>query len=410
MSTHTKTTKPRPRGSLLRWVKRGAVVAVLAAIVATLVWAMLPKPAPVEVVSVRRGALRVTVDEDGRARVIDRHVVAAPLAGSLARIELHPGDSVAEGATVARIAPLPSPLLDARTRAEIDGRVSIAQARVKQAASAIERVQVAHDYAKAEHARIKALVDQRALPRVELDRRQFDLDAATRELESMRFAAAIARDELATARALAARLGKPAAAGEEVAVLAPIAGRVLRVYTASEGVVAPGTPLLELGDAGRLELAVDVLTADAVQVRPGAEVEVRGWGGDPLRGVVRLVEPSATTRISALGVEEQRVAVIVDLVDPPEAWQGLGDGWRVEARITTATVDDAVLVPLGALFRDGERWAVYVVDGGRAKLRHVELGARGGNDAEVVSGLAAGDRVIYHPSERITDGARVAGD
>jgi HlyD family secretion protein len=205
-----------------------------------------------------------------------------------------------------------------------------------------------------------------------------------------------------------ARAGRGKGAEEEVVVRSPLAGRVLRVYTESETAVVHGTPILELGDPAGLEIAVDVLTADAVEVRPGAEVEIVGWGGPTLRGTVRLVEPSATTRISALGVEEQRVAVIVDLAEPPAAWAGLGDGWRVEARIVTWRGADVITVPLAALFRVGDRWAVFVVEDGRARQRVIELGHRGAEAAEVIGGLEVGEIVVLHPSERISEGARIA--
>jgi HlyD family secretion protein len=180
------------------------------------------------------------------------------------------------------------------------------------------------------------------------------------------------------------------------------------VLSSDAGAVAPGTPLLELGDSRRLEIVVDVLTADAAEIHAGAPVELGAWGGAPLAGIVRLVEPSARTRVSALGVEEQRVAVIVDLVAPPAAWRDLGDGWRVEARITTWSGADVVQVPMGALVRDGDGWAVYVVSGRRARLRRIEIGHRGTSDAEVRAGLSPGDRVVYHPGERVADGVSVA--
>lgn len=397
------------RSLIFAWVKRGVLAAVLVAIGAAIVWALLPKPAPVETAVVRRGPLTVTVDEDGRARVQDRYVVVAPLAGTLARIELHPGDAVAAGAELARIAPSPPPLLDTRTRRELDGRIAIARARQRQAGTAVARAEAARQYADTELERTARLADRGGVAGAERDRQQLSADLAARELESARFGAAIAADELATALALAARLGKPATDGEELAVRAPVPGLVLRVITASEGAVGPGTPLVELGDPARLEIVIDVLTADAARIARGAAVELTGWGGPALRGAVRLVEPSATTRVSALGVEEQRVAVIVDLLDPPSAWHGLGDGWRVEARIVVAAAAEVTLVPLAAVFRDGDGWAVYAVEGGRARLRRVVLGRRSATDAEVESGLAPGARVIFHPGERIADGVRVEG-
>ncbi len=389
------------------WVKRSAIVALLVAIAGAIVWSLLPKPVPVEVVAITRGPLTVTVDEDGRARVEDRYTIAAPLAGTLARIELDPGDSISAGGVVARIAPVPPPLLDVRSRRELEGQVAVARARQAQAAAVVERAQANHRYQATELDRVRKLVERGALAGVELERQELAADVARRELESARFGAAIAADELATARALVARLGEPAAEGDEVVVRAPVSGQVLRVIAPSAGVVAPGTPLVEVGDPSRLEIVVDVLTADAAEIERGTAVELSGWGGPALRGVVRLVEPSAVTRVSALGVEEQRVAVVVDLLDPPSSWRGLGDGWRVDARITVWSAPDVVQVPLGALFRDEASWAVYVVEGGRARLRRIDLGRRGTSLAEVTQGLSPGERVIFHPSERVAAGTRV---
>ena len=392
------------------WVKRSAVAAILVAIAGAIVWSLLPEPVPVEAVTIARGPLTVTVDEDGQARVQDRYTIAAPLVGTLARIELDPGDSMSAGAVVARIAPVPPPLLDVRSRREIEGQVAVARARQAQAAAVVERAQANQRYQASELARVRKLVERGALAGVELERQELAADVARRELESARFGGAIAADELATARALLARMQQPGAEGDEVVVRSPVSGRVLRVIAQSAGVVAPGTPLVEVGDPSRLEVVVDVLTADAADIEPGTPVALTGWGGPPLRGAVRLVEPSAVTRVSALGVEEQRVAVVIDLLDPPSAWRGLGDGWRVDARIAVWSAPDVVQVPLGALFRDEESWAVYVVAGGRARLRRIDLGRRGESLAEVKQGLAPGERVVFHPSERVADGTRVVVD
>ena len=388
-----------------RWVKRIAVALALVGIIGIIVWSLVPQPVPVETRTIARGDLTVTVDEEGRARVRDRHVLTAPLAGTLGRIELDPGDAVAVGDMIARIAPMPAPLLDERSRSELEGRVAIGQARVKQAGTAVAGAETRARFADDELARARTLAEKNAAPRVELERAELAAELARRELESARFAAAVAADELATARAMARRRAR--GGGEEVEVRAPVAGVVLRVLAPDAGAVAPGTPLVEIGDPARLELAIDVLTADAVEIAPGAPAAIVGWGGPALDAVVRRVEPSATTRISALGVEEQRVLVIADLVDPPSAWAGLGDGWRIEAEITTWEGEDLLIVPLAALFRDGEAWAVYVVEDGRARLRHVEIGRRNDSAAEVLGGLAAGDEVILHPSERVDEGVRV---
>ena len=389
-----------------RWINRIVLFVVLGAIVATLVWSMRPQPVPVELATVGRGPLQVSVVEDGRAVVEDRYLVTAPLAGTVGRSELRAGDPVAAGAVVARIAPLPAPLLDARTRTELTGRVDVARAQRRQAEAAVERARLAADFATHERERLAALVTTRTVPGIELDRAALSAEVAARDLASAQFAAAVASHALTTAQAMAARAGKPG--DEEVVVEAPVSGQVLRVLTESAGVVGPGTPLLELGDPQRLEIVADVLTADAVAIHAGAPVTITSWGGAPVAGRVRRVEPSATTRLSALGVEEQRVAVVIDLAAPPAAWAGMGDGWRVEVEIVTVEVPDAITVPLGALRRDGEGWSVFVVTDGVAHRRGVQLGHKNRDAAEITAGLAAGDRVILHPGERIGDGVRVA--
>lgn len=392
---------------MTRWIKRIALALIMLGIIAALVWAMWPKPVPVELATVGTSPLTVTVDEDGRARVEDRYLVTAPLAGTLARIELRPGDAVKADALLARVAPLPSPLLDPRTRAELTGRRDIARAQLRQATSTVDRAKVASDYAAHELERTRSLAGKSAIPEAELEKAELSAEMATRDLASARFAATVAAAEVGTAERMLARLGAAGQGAQDVEVASPIDGQVLRVMAESEGVVGPGTPLLELGDPGRLEIVVDVLTADAVAIRPGAPATITGWGGAPLEGRVRRIEPSATTRVSSLGVEEQRVDVLVDLTAPPESWRGLGDGWRVEVAITTWKADKVLAVPLGALFRHGDDWAVFVVTGGKAHRTPVELGHRNSHLAEVVGGLTAGDRVILHPGERITEGVRV---
>ena len=389
-----------------RWITRIVLGAVLLTIVAALVWSMWPQPVPVELATIGRTPLRITVDEDGRARVEDRYLVTAPLAGTLGRIELRAGDPVATGAVVARIAPLPAPLLDPRTRTELTGRVDVARAQRRQAEAAVERAKLAADFAARERTRLAALVAQRTLPGIELDRADLSAEIAARDLASTQFAATVASHALTTAIAMAARAGRPGG-GDDVDVVAPVSGQVLRVLAPSAGAVAPGTPLLELGDPRRLEIVADVLTADAVAIRPGAAATITGWGGAPIAGRVRRVEPSATTRLSALGVEEQRVDVVIDLAAPPEAWTGLGDGWRVEVAIVTVELPEVTTVPLGALRRTGDGWSVFVVTDGTARRRAITLGQRNAAVAEVTAGLAVGDQVILHPGERVTDGVRV---
>lgn len=398
---------------LLRWIKRIVLIAILAAVAILIVLSLQPRPVPVETAVIDRGEIAVTIDEDGRARVRDRHVVAAPMSGALARISHRPGDPVAADEVIARIEPLPSPLLDARARSELEGRLAVAIAQHRQALALVERARVAAEYARRELARAEALAADSAIAGDELDRRRLQADVAARELTSARLSATVADKAVATAEAVIRRWdqdGAPSGGGggdDEVQVRAPIAGRILRVFSESEGVVQVGMPLVELGDPTLLEIAIEVLTADAVGIPDGAHVAIAGWGGETLAGRVRLVEPSARTRISALGVEEQRVTVLVDLVDPPERWARLGDGWRVEAEIAVWRGEDVLRLPLGALFRDGERWATFVVANGVATRRAVTIGQRSALWAEVLDGLTPGEAVILHPSERIRDGLAV---
>jgi HlyD family secretion protein len=360
--------------------------------------------------------LQVTVDEEGETRVRQRFVVAVPATGRLLRIDLDEGDRVEPGEVVARVVPVP---LDPRDRAAAEARLQAAE-DAKRGASARARladaalVQAERELTRAERLREAGATSDEALERIRLDRTR-----AMREREAARFAENAADHEVEATRAvlMAARTGRSdspsaedpcATPGACIEVRAPIAGHVLRVHEESERVLLGGTPLLELGDPDAIEVVVDVLSGDAVKIRPGAELWVEDWGGDaPLRATVRRVEPSGFTKVSALGVEEQRVNVIGDFVDPPD---GLGDGYRVEARIVVWQADDVLRVPSSALFRRGEGWAVFVVDGGRAHRRDVAVGVRGPFEAEVKDGLAEGAPVVLHPSDRLDDGVRVRVD
>ena len=374
-----------------------------------LAYAWAPKPLAVETALVARGPLRVTVDEDGRTRVKDRYVVGAPLSGRVARIELRAGDPVAKGTVLARILPAESPLVDPRAHAVADARMATAVAAVAQSKSSIDRAKIALDSAEKELARTRELVAKKAVPDVELERGELLLRARSEELVSAKFGADIATHELDSARA-AADHGKSrtTGSGEQFEVTSPVAGVVLRVLQGSEGVVQAGTPLVEVGDPAALEIAVDVLTVDALHVQPGARVTVERWGGEhPLAAHIRRIEPSAFIKVSALGVEESRVNAIVDLDEPRERWKGLGDGFRVEARLLVWEDPNVLTVPDGALFRTGEDYCAYVVAGGKIALRHVTLGRRNGLVAQVLGGLVDGERVVVHPSDRVVEGLRV---
>jgi HlyD family secretion protein len=352
-------------------------------------------PVPVETASAARRPLQVTVDEEGETRVRDRYVVAAPVAGRVARITLREGDSVRAGTVLARISPAP---LDPRTRQEAAARLDAAEDAQRGTAVGVAQARAAHDQAHRAWERAQRLATDNSISAAEHEQAELDEALRARELESAEFRAQAAAHDTEVARAALAD-------GQELVIRSPVAARVLRVREPSERVVTAGTPLLEIGDPSRLEIVADFLSTDAVNVARGAPLLVEGWGGKTLRGRVRLVEPSAFTKVSALGVEEQRVNVIGDFID---AAGTLGDRYRVEIRIILWQGDSVLTVPASALFRHGEGWRVFVVERGRARQRDVVVGHHTSFDAEIVRGLVAGEIVIRHPSDRIAEGVRVA--
>ena len=373
-----------------------------------------PAPVPVELGEVTRGALRVTVDEEGETRVRQRFVVAAPTTGRLLRIGLDEGDAVAAGDVVARIVPSP---LDPRDEAAARAQLEAAEAQKSAADAQRSLAEAALAQARRDAERAGLLREGGTISAEAHEKARLALTRAREESRAAGFAVDAAEHEVQAARAalLAARApapgagsgGEPCTPGGDpcVDVRAPVPGEVLRILEESERIVLAGTPLLELGDPTDIEIVVDVLSADAVRIHPGAEMIIEDWGGDaPLRARVRLVEPSGFTKVSALGVDEQRVNVIGDFADAPG---GLGDGYRVEARIVVWDGADVVRVPGSALFRRGDAWSVFVVDGGRAERREVDVGQRGTFDAEVRGGLEPGERVVLHPSDRVQEGVRV---
>lgn len=399
-------------------MKTKPLIAALAggvALVALLAWAFAPRPVTVETARADRGLFEITIDEEGRTALRDRYVVSAPLAGRLARIALQPGDAVRAGEVVATLAPTPAPLLDERTRRELAARVEAARAGVQRAARQAEAARVAQALARSEADRSAQLEAQGFVSpgRAEADR--LALQAAGQQLAAADAGRRVAEQELAMARAALDATRPGAEAPQAFAVAAPIDGRVLRVLHASEGAVAPGTPLLEIGDTAQLEIVAELLTADALRAAPGSEVRIGHWGGaGDLAGRVLLVEPSGFTKISALGVEEQRVNVRIDIVSPRERWQALGDGFRVGVAILTQRVDDALRVPVSAVFPlppEGHGvspgFAVFVVDRGRARLRPVQLGGRNPRHAWITAGLDAGAEVLIYPPPAVADGVRV---
>jgi HlyD family secretion protein len=391
----------------MRWIKWTVATAVAAATVAGIVVALRPKPVQIETTTVSQGRLRVTIDEDGRTRVQDRHIITAPLSGNLARIELEPGNPVAEGTVLALIEPIAPPLLDARANSELQARVHAAEAGARQATSAIGRAESRKTFTARQLERLRKLAATGAASSEEIDTAELDAEAAARELDAARFAARVARYEVETAKAALARSSESAST-EQFEIRSPIVGTVLRIMRESEGVVTAGTPLMEVADPRAIEIVVDVLTADAVEIEPGDLVEIQRWGGaEALRGHVRLVAPSAFTKVSSLGVEEQRVDVIIRLDEPYERWQALGDGYAVVASIVVWEQDDAVTVPTAALVRSGDTWGVFVVEDGTARLRPVTVGKRGALAVQVTEGVRAGETLVLHPSDRIRDGVAV---
>ena len=392
------------------WInRRNALVAGAGvAAVAALGWAFAPRPVEVEAAAVSRGHFESSVEEDGKTRLRDRYLVSAPLAGLLDRIALREGDAVQADVVVATLTPVLSPMLDERSLREQQLRVEIADANVLRVDARIERARVALQQAQHELGRSEQLAQQGFVAPTKLDTDRLAVLAAGKELEAARQERHVAGHEVEQARAalMAVRRAAPARGFE---VRAPVAGRVLRVLQPSEGTVALGTPLLELGDTTQMEVVAELLTTDALQARPGSRVVIERWGGPgTLEGRVRLVEPSAFTKISALGVEEQRVKVLVDITSPPERWRDLGDGFRVGVRIVTRAAEQVLKVPVSAVFpaREGGM-AVFAIDGGRARLRPVEVAARNGSEAWVLRGVDAGTRVVVYPPPAVRDGVRV---
>ncbi len=394
--------------------KNALVLLVVLLAAGALSVALWPRAVEVDAAEVRRGTLVVTVNEDGRTRVKERYLVSSPLSGRLARITLDAGDAIEAGKTLlAVLDPMDPALLDPRARAEAEARVRAAEAALERAEPGVARADAALELAQNELRRRGEMRAAGGGTDFELEKAQAAERMATAERRAAGFARDIAVFELEQARAALLRTSPDGSAGADwrFEIRSPIDGRVLRLLQESAGVVSPGTPLLEVGNTAELEIAVDVLSSDGVRIRPGARVSIEHWGErEPLEGVVRLVEPSAFTKISALGVEEQRVNVIIDFTGPPERREGLGDGFRVEARIVTDEREGVVLAPVGALFRPGgggDRWAVYALAGGRARVREVEIGLRNDIDAEVVAGLAPGEMVVAYPGDRVREGVRV---
>jgi len=397
----------KPSG-LRKWIRRALIAFAVLAVVGLIVVAWIPNPVEVEVAEVVRGPLVVTVNEDGRTRVKDRYLVSAPITGNLARLDLEAGDAIEEGQILARLVPLPPPLLDSRTRAEAKARVDSAIAARRQAQAAVNRTRFQRDFAKQESERALAVVQQGGLARSDADRAVSTYRGSEEDLRSAEFGGRVAEHQLTLARTALMQLTGKGEEGEQLDIRSPVAGQVLKVFQESEGVALSGTAIVEVGDPSALEVVVDVLSQDATRIPAGAATTIERWGGkNSLRGHVRVVEPSAFTKLSALGVEEQRVNVIIDMDDGRELWSSLGDGYRVEARISVWEGENVLKVPASAVFRSEEAWATFVVEEGTAIVQTVELGETNGLETEVLSGLEEGDTVIAYPSDSVRDGVSV---
>lgn len=390
-----------------RWIK---LLILLAVVVLIIAYGLRPRPVLVDADLVVKGNMREIVREEGKTRVIDRFVVSAPIAGYLRRIELNAGDRVAQGDPIIEIEPLRSTILDPRSRAEAEARVAAAEAALRRAEATAQAAEADADLARTELARIASLYDEGFASREQVDQAETEAARTGANRRSARFGVKVARFDLETARtALKFSAADQATPFEEVVALrAPVAGEVLKIQRESEGVVNQGESLIDIGDPRALEVEVDVLSADAVRIEPGMPVIIDRWGGNaPLAGRVKTVEPGGFTKISALGVEEQRVWVIVEMTSPAEDWARLGDGYRVDAGFILWEGSDVLQVPTSALFRHGSGWAVFVVEEKKARRRDVSVGHRSGFTAEILSGVSADDMVIVHPNDEIDDGVRV---
>lgn len=392
------------RRRLVIW---GSLLAVLAAGIA---YALRPQPVPVDLATAETGLLRVTIDEEGETRVRDVYTLHAPLRGQLQRITADAGDMVESGETqLAQIEPAAPAFLDARTEAEHQAAVEAARAAHNLAAAELEKAKADLTFAESERARARQLIERNAISRRTLDDAERAHRVAVANLATAEAALNVRRHELeqAQSRLLSRQeIRSRSETCECVPVTAPVNGVVLRVMRRSEGVVEAGTPLLEIGDPSDLEIVVNLLSEDAVKIKPGQKALVTGWGGADLDATVRRIEPFARTKTSALGIEEQRVDVILDFADPPQDWQTLGHGYRVDVQIILFE-GNVLRLPLGALFRQGSNWAVFAAQGHEARLRIVEIGHRNSLSVEIRDGLQAGERVILYPSDRIGDGVAI---
>ncbi len=398
-------------------LKRTAGVLVLAAAVGGAAWMLRPRPVAVDLATVTNAAMEVTVDDEAKTHMRHVYTVSAPVAGKVLRISAHledhhVGDPVtADETVVAVMQPMAPSFIDVRSREELQAAVAAAEAAVKFAESEVRRIEAALEFSHTELQRAQTLARSDTISAKALDRAKLDVETNEAALASAKAQLEVRKSERASA---AARLIDPSSVTQPqsaaccIQLRAPVTGRILKIIQESESVVPSGAPLMEIGDPLDLEIVAELLSTDAVQIKSGAAVRIDGWGGSPIRGRVKRVDPAGFLKVSALGIEEQRVRTTIDFVDPPEAWSRLGHDYRVIVHVTVWDSENALTVPVGALFRKGDDWAVFSVKDGRARTTPVQIGHRNNRTAEVASGLAAGDRVVLHPSDRVSDGTAAA--
>ena len=389
--------------------KHPVITAIAILIIGLLAWGFWPQPVFVEAVEAKRAPLTITIEEEGRTRVVDRYVISAPVDGVACRQNLDVGDEVKQGQVLLGITPLESQVLDPRSRAQTRAQVAAAVSALHAAEQQAKVAEAAAKLAVIEHKRLQPLVEKGVVSTDAFDKSATQVQTTAAAQRSADFQIDVARYELQAAKTLleytAASRGEPA---ERLPIVSPVSGRVLKVVRECEGPVRTGDMLLEVGDPTMLEVEVDVLSADAVKIKPGMTVMFDRWGGEePLEGIVRIIEPVGFTKISALGVEEQRVLIISDITSPAEQWKRVGDGYRVEARFILWQKDDVLQIPASSLFRYQQGWAVFVVENNHAKQRLVKFGQRNGLVAQILEGIGEGEEVVNHPSDDVEDGRRV---
>ena len=395
------------------WPKRATGALIAAAAIAGVIWFGWPRPIAVDIATVAKGPMEVTVDDEAKTRVRHIYTVSAPLAGKVLRTSRHVGDQVTADETVVAIMQPTTPSFhDVRSHEELQAALAAAEAAVRLAEAEVRRIEAALAFSRIELQRAQALAPTGAISLKALDKAKFDVETNEAALASTKAQLEVRRNERAS---VAARLIDPSSSAAPqsdpaccVQIRAPVTGRILKIIQESEAIVHAGAPLIDIGDPADLEVVADLLSTDAVQVKPGASVRIDGWGGSPIQGRVTRVDPAGFLKVSALGIEEQRVRTTIDFVDPPETWSRLGHDYRVIVHVTIWQATDVLMVPVGALFRKDDNWAVFTVANGRARTTLVQIGHRNTRMAEVISGLSDGDRVVLHPSDRVKEGISVS--